>query len=277
MIAIGMSTSCVYPHSVESAFATAAHLGFDGIEVMVSRDPGTQDAAALLALSARHRLPVLSVHAPVLFFTQLVWGLDPLHKLERAALLARDVGAPTVVVHPPFHWQRRYARSFTTAIRSIADRTGIELAVENMFPWNIGGRRRAVYSPGWDPLTIDCDAATLDFSHAALAGRDSLELALRLGERLRHVHLCDGSRSVYEGGVLDEHLVPGDGRQPVAGVLRLLVRRGWKGSVVAEVASHGRSRAERDERLARTLSFARETLAASSRRDDSQRSDRRVR
>ena len=267
MIAIGMSTSCVFPHGTEAAFATASQLGFDGVEIMVTRDRRTQDARTLRALSARYGVRILSVHAPVLLFTQFVWGGDPVRKLERSAALAQEVGAPTVVVHPPFRWQGAYADDFTAVVRELGDRTGVELAVENMFPWNVAGRRRAMYSPGWDPVTIDCDAATLDFSHAALAGRDSLELATRLDDRLRHVHLCDGTTSVFEGGVFDEHLVPGDGKQPVAEVLGMLAARDWHGSIVAEVASHGRSESERQERLTRTLAFARGAVAGGIRED----------
>lgn len=260
MIAIGMSTACAYPHGTEQAFALAARLGFDGIEVMVTRDRRTQDGDVLNTYSERYGMPVLSIHAPVLVFTQFVWGLDPVVKLERSAQLAQAVGAPTVVVHPPFRWQGRYATHFTTIVREISNRTGVDLAVENMFPLNVAGRRRVVYSPGWDPVTIDCDSATLDFSHAALAGQNSAEIARRLGDRLRHLHLCDGSKSVYEGGVFDEHLPPGDGRQPVSEVLEYLAHRDWHGSVVAEVASHGRTDEERADRLARTVWFARAAL-----------------
>ena len=38
MIAIGMSTSCVFPLGVEQAFRLARLAGFDGIEVMVTSD-----------------------------------------------------------------------------------------------------------------------------------------------------------------------------------------------------------------------------------------------
>ena len=69
MIRLGMSTSCVYPLSPEHAFRLARQAGFDGVEVMVTDDPVTQDAHALNALSARFGMPVLSVHAPVLLLT----------------------------------------------------------------------------------------------------------------------------------------------------------------------------------------------------------------
>ena len=83
MIRIGMSTSRVYPQSTEHAFVLAKAAGFDGIEVMVIHDPTTQDADGLLELSRRFELPIMSIHAPVLPFTQLVWGIGANHKLER--------------------------------------------------------------------------------------------------------------------------------------------------------------------------------------------------
>ena len=46
----------------------------------------------------------------------------------------------------------------------------------------------------------------IDLSHAATAQSDPLEMAERLGDRLRHVHMTDGS-----GSAKDEHLVPGHG------------------------------------------------------------------
>ena len=55
-------------------------------------------------------MPVLAIHAPCLLLTQRVWSTDPWTKLLRAQAAAERVGAPTVVVHPPFRWQREYAR-----------------------------------------------------------------------------------------------------------------------------------------------------------------------
>ncbi len=235
MIRIGMSTSCVYPLSTEDAFRLAKAAGYDGIEVMITNDPTTQDAAGLNELSRRFELPVLSVHAPVLFLTQFVWGLDATRKLERSAQLAAAVGATTVVVHPPFRWQWRYAQSFERTVRKLAAAYGLELAVENMFPWKLGPVTLRGYSPSPDPVLSDCDAITLDFSHASLGGRDSLEFATTMGQRLRHVHLCDGPGSMAEGFLFDEHRVPGHGTQPVGEVIEYLAGLGWNGSLVAEV------------------------------------------
>merc|ERR1711925_13445 len=104
-----------------------------------------------------------------------------------------------------------------------------------MFPRKVAGRQLTAYAPSPDPLDLDVDAMTLDFSHASLAGRDSLEIAMAMGDRLRHLHLCDGRGSVEDGTVFDEHLLPGRGTQPVAETLDWLASTGWSGSVVAEV------------------------------------------
>jgi sugar phosphate isomerase/epimerase len=258
MICVGMSTSCVFPLPLDEAFRLARIAGFDGIEIMVTNDRQTQDAQALLALSREHRLPILSIHAPVLLATQLVWGIRPRIKLERSAALARAVGASTVVVHPPFRFQAAYSQSFESTVAAIGERHGVEVAVENMFTWTIGGRDVRAYSPSPYPTDLNVSAMTLDFSHAALARRDGLEFALAMGSRLRHIHLCDGLGDT----LFDEHLVPGHGSQPVAEVLAYLARTRWSGSVVAEVHTH-RARTT-DARLAilgETLDFARAAMA----------------
>ena len=260
---MGMGTTCVYPLGLEEAFRTAAELGFDGVEVMVTRDEATQSAASLARLSDRYGIPVLSIHAPVLLLTHFVWGRDPRVKLERSAELAAAVGADTVVVHPPFRWQSDYADGFLGIVRETVAASGVRIAVENMFPWKVAGRSMAAYSPGWNPLPMDCDDVTLDFSHAALSGLDGLEFASALGDRLRHIHLCDGSGALDDARVFDEHLVPGRGSQPVAAVLSRLAATGWSGSVVAEVNTRkARTDAERRAMLFETLAFARQHASA---------------
>ncbi len=262
MIRVGMSTSCVYPLGAEHAFRLAHIAGYDGVEIMVTGQDLTRDAGKLRELSHRYSVPILSIHAPVLLLTPFVWGRDPQGKLERAAEHAQAVGAPSVVVHPPFRWQASYARDFLSIVRKTARNHDVEIAVENMFPWKVAKQSLRAYAPSPDPTQMDCDAMTLDFSHASLAGRDSLELAMAMGSRLRHVHLCDGSGSLAEGKVFDEHLVPGRGSEPVAEVLEYLARENWDGSVVAEVNMRKvRNEKQRLQMLGQTLAFAREKLS----------------
>jgi sugar phosphate isomerase/epimerase len=255
---VALSTASCYPETCTTAFEIAAELGFDGVEVMVWTDPVSQDPDALRGLADRFGIPILAIHAPCLLLTQRVWTTDPWTKLLRAQEAAERVGAATVVVHPPFRWQRDYARTFVTGLARMKDETDVEFAVENMFPWRARNREVAAYLPHWDLLELDTPATTLDLSHTAVSGSDALTTIDALGDRLRHLHLADGI-----GSNKDEHLVPGRGGQPCADVLERLARTGYDGNVVLEVNTRRAvNRDEREADLAEGLAFARLNLAA---------------
>ncbi|WP_199562054.1 sugar phosphate isomerase/epimerase family protein [Micromonospora deserti] len=256
-----LSSSSVFPERTAAAFQLAAALGYDGVEVMVWTDAVSQDAGALRGLAEHYGVPVLSVHAPCLLVTQRVWSPDPWERLRRSAELASALGAPTVVVHPPFTWQRDYARTFAEGLDRIAGQyPDLRFPVENMYPVRMAGRQFVPYVPGWDPTETGYASYTLDLSHCAASHTDSLEMADRMGDRLAHVHLGDGT-----GEGRDEHLVPGRGNQPCAEVLRSLAGRRFTGSVAVEVTTRGaKSRADREADLREALDFARQHLSAPS-------------
>ncbi|PWI42399.1 hypothetical protein CK485_08505 [Streptomyces sp. ICBB 8177] len=255
---VALSTASVYPESTATAFEIAARLGYDGVEVMVWTDPVSQDVEALRRLSDYHGVPVLAVHAPCLLITQRVWSTDPWTKLQRARTAAERLGASTVVVHPPFRWQRSYARDFVRGVWRMADETDVRFAVENMYPWRYRDREMLAYAPDWDPTTEDFRHFTVDLSHTATARNDALEMVGRMGDRLAHVHLADGN-----GSAKDEHLVPGRGTQPCAALLERLAASGFTGHVVVEVNTRrSLSAAEREADLAEALAFTRLHLAS---------------
>ena len=258
---VALSTSSVYPERTPDAFELAARLGYDGVEVMVYTDPVSQDADALRGLSDYHQVPILSVHAPSLLLTQRVWGRDPWEKLRRSRDLAERVGAGVVVVHPPFRWQREYARGFEKGLAELAGQTDVIFAVENMYPLRAGGGEMVPYAPTWDPTALDVPHVTLDLSHTAASGSDALVMAGELGGRLAHVHLADGTGNP-SGPVPDEHLVPGRGGQPCAGLLARLAVTGYRGAVVVEVkTTRSLTREDRVADLAESLAFARAPLS----------------
>lgn len=254
----------MYPESTATAFEIASRLGFDGVEVMVSADAVSQDIEALRRLSDYHGVPILAIHAPCLLITQRVWGREPWGKLVRARELAETVGARVVVVHPPFRWQREYARDFTAGLERMQEETDIAFAVENMFPLRAGAREVVPYAPDWSPLDQGYPHVTLDLSHTAMSGSDALTMANALDGRLAHVHLADGVGVPNR----DEHLVPGRGTQPCAELLERLGRRGYGGLVVLEINTRrAESQAEREADLAEGLAFTRLHLAASTDED----------
>jgi sugar phosphate isomerase/epimerase len=254
-----LSTSSVFPEPTSAAFEMAATLGYDGVEVMVWTDAVSQDAGALRGLSAHYGVPVRSVHAPCLLVTQRVWSADPWERLRRSAALARAMDAPIVVVHPPFAWQREYARGFRAGLDNLREEyPGVRFAIENMYPVRMAGREFVPYTPGWDPTMAGFDGYTLDLSHCAASRSDALAMADAMAGGLAHVHLGDGT-----GDGRDEHLVPGRGGQPCAKLLESLAGRGYAGVVAVEVATRrAASRHEREADLAESLEFARTHLRA---------------
>jgi sugar phosphate isomerase/epimerase len=258
---VALSTSSVYPERTPDAFEMAARLGYDGVEVMVYTDLVSQDADGLLGLRDYHQVPIMSVHAPSLLLTQRVWGREPWEKLRRAKDLAERVGARVVVLHPPFRWQREYARGFEKGLAAMAEETDVIFAVENMYPLRAGGSEMVAYAPHWDPTALDCPHVTLDLSHTAASGSDALAMAAELGGRLAHVHLADGT-GAPAGPFPDEHLVPGRGGQPCAELLGQLLMTGYHGVVVVEVkTTRAPTQEAREADLAESLAFARRHLA----------------
>jgi len=254
-IPVALSSASVYPLAVHDAFAVAADLGYDGVEVMVTNNHDSQNPDALKTLRERYQQPVMAIHAPTLLLTQQVWG-KAWTKIMMSAAMAAELEASTVVVHPPFRWQSGYAENFASGIREIMEDFGVTIAVENMYPWKVRGREAKAYLPHWDPRPFDYEYITWDFSHAASAGVDSYEEIRLIGDRLRHVHLTDGF-----GGSWDDHLVPGHGQQRCAESLQHLAGTGWDGVVVAEVSTRrAKGAGEREQLLGETLDFARRHL-----------------
>jgi sugar phosphate isomerase/epimerase len=258
---VALSTASVYPESARVAFELAAELGYDGVELMVWIDPVSQDVAAVARLAERYGVPVLAVHAPCLAVTQRVWTADPIGRIRRSVAAAATFGCRTVVLHPPFRWQRRYAGQFADEVARAGEHAGVALAVENMYPIIRSGVRTVPYRPGFDPTEVGHAHYTLDLSHTAAAGTDALAMLDRMGAALSHVHLADGS-----GAPRDEHLVPGRGGQPCAEVCERLAASGFGGVVVVEVSTRRcRTREDRAALLAESLLFARLHLQPSAR------------
>jgi sugar phosphate isomerase/epimerase len=216
---------------LEQSMRRAADAGYAGVEVMVTKDPASQDPRRIRELAARHGLEVGALHAPCLLLTRRVWGTDPVAKIYRAMEVAEEAGAPLVVMHPPFRWQRGYRAWLDERLRGLEERTGVIVAFENMFPVNVGGRPVTFHS-NQDLDELDrFDDLVLDTSHAAVAGHDLLEVRRRFGGRLRHVHLSDNA-----GKGWDSHLpVYQEGVLPLGGFLDDVAADGFAGAISIEL------------------------------------------
>jgi sugar phosphate isomerase/epimerase len=224
------STAAFFARPLAHTFRIVVEAGYTGVEVMVTKDAQSQDPATMRQLADDHGLEIGALHAPSLLLTRRVWGTDPIGKIDRAVEVASDAGIPVVVMHPPYRWQHRYRRWLRDELPLVEERTGVIVAIENMFPVHVGSH----------PLTFHADQdldelegiphLVLDTSHAAVSKHDLFEVRRRFGPRLRHVHLSDNA-----GRGWDSHLPPGQGVLPLEPFLDDLVASGYDHAVSLEV------------------------------------------
>jgi sugar phosphate isomerase/epimerase len=252
------STGPFWAFDLERAMDTLAEAGFTEIELMVTRDTRTHEPDIPLRLAEERGLRIASVHGPFLVITKSVWGLDPIGKIERGIEMCQAFGADTLVVHPPFLWERSYATWITEhAEESLAD-TGVKVAVETMYPKWVAGRKLRGYR--WlDPAELAAAAShvVLDTSHLSVARQDILDGYEILAPRLEHIHLSDNA-----GDGKDGHLELGSGSLPLVRLLSELRRTKYAGTISLElsVSRYLQRQEELVAMLARDRMFVEERL-----------------
>jgi sugar phosphate isomerase/epimerase len=226
------STAPFFRQPLREAFRHIARAGFDAVEVMVTADPASQEAHLVKDLSDEFGLTVEAIHAPFLLLTRRVWGAEPMGKIYRAVHLAEEVGARLVIVHPPYRWQVRYRRWIESSLAEFSARTGVTVAVENMFPIRLRGERGVRFHSSQEIDDLErFPFLVLDTSHAAVSSLDIREFYLRYRNQIQHIHLSNNA-----GKGWDSHLpVYQDGVLPLAEFLHDLVEDGFAGAVSIEL------------------------------------------
>jgi len=224
------SSAAFFARPLENTFRIVAETGYTGVEVMVTKDPASQDPDRMRMLADEHGLTIGAIHAPSLLMTRKVWGTDPIGKIDRAIQVAERAHVPVVVMHPPYRWQRAYRRWLDEELPVLEARTGVIVAIENMFPVRVG-KRGVTFHANQDLDELEgLPHLVLDTSHAAVAEHDPVEVRRRFGERLRHVHLSDNA-----GKGWDSHLPPGEGVLDLDAFCDDLVAANYAGAVSLEV------------------------------------------
>lgn len=228
---LACSTASIFARPLREIFALLSGSGFSGVEVMVTKDPATQDPWLLRELAGDHGLRIEAIHAPFLLMTRSVWGSDPVGKIYRAIELAEHVEARLVVVHPPYRWQTTYRRWLDEQLPGLERSTGVRVAVENMFPIRVRGRKVASFHSTRSLEDLEgFPNVVLDTSHAAVANLDLFDALRRLSGRLAHVHLSNNA-----GKGWDSHLPLNQGILPLSGFLDALVGDGFEGTISLEL------------------------------------------
>jgi sugar phosphate isomerase/epimerase len=230
--AIQCSTGPFWAYELERALDAVAEAGFAEIELMVTRDPKTQEPDLPLRLARERGLRIVAVHGPFLVITKSVWGLDPLGKIRRGVEMCRAVGADTLVAHPPYLWEREFAGWIREESAAYSAESGVRVAIETMYPKWLAGRKLRAYR--WlEPETL-VEAApyiVMDTSHLAVSRYDVLDAYQVLAPKLVHVHLSNNA-----GDGRDGHLQLADGILPIERFLGELRRTDYSGGIALELS-----------------------------------------
>ena len=170
--------------------------------------------------------------APFLLVTRRVWSTEPTQKIYRAVHLVEEVGAALLVIHPPYRWQVRFRRWTESSLAEFSARTGVTVAVENMFPIRLRSERGVRFhaSQGFEDLER-YPYLVLDTSHAAVSNLDIRELYSTYRNQIQHVHLSNNA-----GRGWDSHLpVDQEGVLPLKEFLDDLAKDGFSGNVSLEL------------------------------------------
>ncbi len=221
---LGVSTWCLLNSEVNSAIRTIGDAGFDFVEVwgeVPHAYPGWTDRKALRDTLSSYDMAV-TLHAP---FADLnpATPFQPVKGAVARALadfvkFGEYLGASMITVHPgSVHNEGLVPQSTENSIELlrglVKESSGrLTINIENQT------RSRSKYHfplastfESVEVLLAEVEGArfTLDTGHAHVNGHDPLALAERVGEKLAEVHLSDN------GGVTDDHLIPGEGTASV--------------------------------------------------------------
>jgi sugar phosphate isomerase/epimerase len=229
---IQCSTGPLWPFELEQAMDALAAAEFSQIEVMVTREPKTQDPAIIKKMVDERGLSVASVHGPFLAITKNVWGMDPIQKTRRGVEMCRALGASTLIVHPPYLWEQTFASWLTKESKAFGEEAGVKIAVETMYPRWVAGRKARAHR--WlDPIELVAKApwVVLDTSHLTVARKDILRALNVLLPKLVHVHLSNNA-----GDGRDGHLELEKGILPIDRFLNELRRSRYEKAVSLELS-----------------------------------------
>ena len=248
----GYSTNAFVKFSLFDAVEKIARLGFQGIEIMCDRphlypqDFGPEDLGRLQHLIKEHGLRVTNLNSFTLFAvgdTYLPSWIEP--ERERREIRIRHTAECLRLAHllrcdnisvPPggplgaMSEQDAFRRFYEglEQVVPLAEELGVKVLVEpepGLLMENTGQFRafiREVRSPAV--------GLNFDVGHFFCAGEDPSAAFEELFEWVGHVHLEDIAASRVHN-----HLIPGRGAIAFLGVLRTMVRLGYRGHISLEL------------------------------------------
>ena len=236
---------------LETCFRTAAHNGFDGVEIWAGRPhafPDDLDADAIERIRGYKRdyhleTPVFTPH--VLGGNYRLTSLDTRERQEAIALFRRHIDAAaalgchsllTVADHPGYNADAMQVwHAFTDAIHTLCEygkERDVRVMIEPLTPME-----SPVVTTSDDCVRLIRDVksdnlyAMMDLTPVTVAHEPIGSYFEKLGDRLIHIHICNTD------GCTDAHWRLENGILPMDNVFTVFRQHGYDGWVCAELYS----------------------------------------
>lgn len=263
---LSFSTASFYHLPLRFSLGLARDLGFDGVELVIGPEYALLGERRIHKLIEQYGVRVLSLHQPMAPFGLPLpgWPRQQARTIPRTIAAARSFGCEVVVIHATparFEGNARW-RAYAQAMRAALAQPGPPVAVGVEISQHTKRSFREAMDDVEAVLRFVEDQGeqvgiTLDTAHTAANGDDLLALYGKLRGHLRNIHLSDWT---IRGGKHRTHLVPGEGRAPLAEFLEELARDQYAGLVTLEVSPYhlrGWNLRQSRERLAESLAYVR--------------------
>ncbi len=237
---IGISSSCLYPFTVEDSLKTVGELGTKTAEIFFNsycelKKPIINELRAIkdyYSMDIRSIHPFTSAYEPVLLFSgykrRLLDGIEFYKNYFEAA---NEIGAKMVVLHGGKSYTNiepeRYAESYIL-LNNAALEAGVHIAHENV-------RDHLCADPYFMKTLADCVGdefrMVLDIKQCRRSGKSEFDFINLLGDKIYQVHISDA----LEG---KDCLAPGTGEYDFKKLFDALASVGYDESTLIELYRH---------------------------------------
>lgn len=222
--------------SADYVFPELKKSGVDGIELFLPSFAKFtfEDIKELKGLLDSHKMPVLSVHQALRFFSK-----TRIAEITKLFHIADTVSAKVIVLHVQLAGKQIFDKEYVDTLHSLEKKYGIKIGFENREKHLMPGKKYNWHSDEF-ALLMEKNKfhITLDTTHLAQAGGDIVEFFKQNKKRIVNIHLSDYKHHVLNSSLRPfryKHLPLGKGKLPIEAFLKTLRSEKYAGFVTMEI------------------------------------------
>ena len=220
----------------DHVFPTLKKSGVDGIELFLPSFAKFtfDDIKEVKTLLDSHKVPVLSVHQALRFFSK-----TRLAEITKLFHIADTLEAKVIVLHVQLAGKQIFNKEYVETLHSLQKKYGIKIGFENREKHMVPGGKYNWHGDDFSMLMEENNFhITLDTTHLAQAGGDIITFFKKNKERIVNIHLSDYKHHVLNTNLRPfryKHLPLGKGELPIQQFLKTLKKENYKGLVTMEI------------------------------------------